>query len=101
MDRRMLLTRLLGIAAAIALPRPSRAAPATPHGSGTVPELPALNLTLTDTGFEIAEPLLAGRYEATVANAGTATDSHFALGKIPDRVTDAQYEEWLNSEEGE
>lgn len=51
--------------------------------------LPVLDLTLSDTGFEIVQPLAAGRYEAVVANAGTLTDSHFALGKIPDEVTDS------------
>ncbi|MDQ3655026.1 MAG: hypothetical protein M3457_08100, partial [Chloroflexota bacterium] len=54
-------------------------------------------LALSDTGFEIVQPLAAGRYEVTVLNTGTLTESHFALGKIPDEVTDAQYEEWLTA----
>ncbi|MBA2246621.1 MAG: hypothetical protein H0W23_00715, partial [Chloroflexia bacterium] len=58
---------------------------------------PRLALTLTDTAFEIAQPLVAGRYEITVSNTGTLESSHFALGKIPDNVTDAQYEEWLTA----
>jgi hypothetical protein len=102
MDRRTFITRSLGMATAIALPRASRAAQATSDASpAAATDLPALALTLTDTAFEIQEPLRAGRYQVTVSNAGTSTDSHFALGKIPDEITDAQYEEWLNSEEGE
>ena len=58
-------------------------------------DLPALELTLTDTGFEIAQPLQAGRYQITATNSGTSAESHFALGKIPDDVTDAQYEAFL------
>jgi hypothetical protein len=78
------------------LGRPSRiwAAQATPDAvAGGDP--PTLELTLTDTGFAIAQPLTAGRYRVVVTNAGTLTDSHFALGKIPDEVTDAQYEAFL------
>lgn len=101
MDRRTFLTGSLGMTAALALPRLSRAAHATPAGAEMSTDLPALELTLTDTGFEIARPLRAGRYQITVSNTGTLTDSHFALGKIPDDITDAQYAEWLNSEEGE
>jgi len=68
-----------------------QATPETTAGS----DLPALELTLIDTGFEIPYPLRAGRYQITVTNAGTLTDSHFALGKIPDDVTDEQYEAFL------
>ena len=42
------------------------------------------------------QPLVAGRYQVTVSNTGTSTDSHFALGKIPDTVTAAEYREWLD-----
>ncbi len=94
MDRRTFGGGSFGLAAALTLPRAVRAAPATP-GGGHASGLPALGLTLTDTGFEFDQPLKAGRYEVTVSNAGTLTDSHFALGKIPDRITDAQYDEWL------
>ena len=57
--------------------------------------LPELAVTLTDTGFEIPQPLQAGRYQVTVTNTGTLTDSHFALGTIPDDVTDAQFTAFL------
>jgi len=99
MYRRTFITGSLGLAATIAL----AASPGVARSRSTAvaTELPTLDLTLTDTAFEIAQPLSAGRYEITVSNTGTLTESHFALGKIPDRVTDAQYEEWLNSEEGE
>jgi hypothetical protein len=93
MDRRTFLTGSLGLAGALALPRVASAAQATPAA-----ELPALDIALTDTGFEVPQPLQAGRYAVTVTNAGTSTDSHFGLGRIPDRVTDAEYQEWLNSE---
>jgi hypothetical protein len=97
MDRRSFLAGSLGMAAAMArLPtlRASAAENATPAAS----ELPALALTLTDTGFEIEQPLAAGRYQVTVSNAGAMTESHFALGKIPDTITDAQYQAWLDAE---
>jgi len=71
---------------------------ATPaEGGEEGPRLPVLDLALSDTGFEIVQPLAAGRYEVAVSNSGTLTDSHFALGKIPDDVTDAQYETWLTA----
>lgn len=93
MDRRTFLTGSLGLAGALALPRLTGAAQATPAATN----LPTLRITLTDTGFAFPQPLQAGRYAVTVRNAGTSTASHFALGKIPDAVTDAQYQEWLNS----
>jgi len=98
MDRRMFLAGSVGVATAAALPRLTRATQATP-GAAPASGLPKLKLTLTDTEFQLAEPLMAGRYEVTVSNAGTLTDSHFALGKIPDAVTDAQYEAWLKATE--
>jgi hypothetical protein len=88
MDRRKFVAGLLGTAAAAALAGRARVAPLTA-------ELPALEITLTDTGFDFPQPLQAGRYEVTVANTGTSAESHFGLGKIPDRVTDAEYEVWL------
>jgi hypothetical protein len=82
------------MAAALALPRASRAAQATPDAAA---DLPALDITLTDNAFAFPQPFTAGRYRVTVTNAGTSTASHSGLGKIPDRVTDAQYQEWLDS----
>lgn len=93
MDRRTFLTGSLGLAGALTIPLITRAAQATP-----APNLPPLEFALTDTGFEVPQPLQAGRYEVTVSNAGTSTESHFGLGSIPDRVTDAEYQEWLNAE---
>jgi len=61
--------------------------------------LPALTLTLTDTGFEIDQQLRSDRYQITVNNAGTLSQSHFALGKIPDDVTDAEYEAFLEAQD--
>jgi hypothetical protein len=96
MDRRTFLTGSLGLAAALAVvPRTISAAQATPDATPSASGLPTLTLTLTDTGFEIAQPVMAGRYELTVVNGGSITDSHFGVGKIPDTVTDAQYDEWL------
>ncbi len=97
MDRRRFLAGSLGVATAVAMPKLSRAAQSTPAAAPETGDLPELKLTLTDTAFEIAEPLMAGRYRVTVENTGTLTDSHFALGKIPDAVTDTQYQEWLDS----
>ena len=99
MNRRKLIGGSLGIATMLALPAQSRAARSSPNASAVTAELPALALTLTDTGFEIDEPLAAGRYEITVTNAGTVSESHFALGKIPDEVTDAEYEAFLQAQD--
>ena len=93
MNRRAFITSSLGLAAAIALPRGTRAAQATPAAAA----LPTLELILTDTGFTFPQPLNAGRYQVTVSNTGTLAESHSAIGKIPDRVTDAQYYEWMES----
>jgi hypothetical protein len=93
MNRRTFVTGSLGLTATITLPRVTRAAQATPAAG----EFPALELILTDAGFEFPQPLDAGRYRITVSNTGTSAESHTAIGKIPDRVTDAQYDEWLES----
>ncbi len=95
MNRRTFAAGSLGLAAARALPMPLR----DKHKSDVAGELPNLELTLTDTGFEIRQPLQAGRYQITVKNTGKSETSHVALGKIPDRVTDAQFEEWLQAED--
>jgi hypothetical protein len=94
MHRRTFLTGSLGLAGALALPRVTRAAQATPAAA----DLSALEIVLTDTGFAFPQPLQAGRYAVTVTNAGTSTDSHFALGKLPDELTDEQYQVWLEAE---
>src|SRR5215203_105950 len=99
MNRRTFISGSLGIAAIVGLPTPSPAAQSTPSASGPAVELPSLTLTLTDTGFEVDEPLTASRYQVTVNNAGTLTESHFALGRIPDDVTDADYEVFLEAQD--
>jgi hypothetical protein len=95
MKRRTFLIGSLGTAATLALGRSAIAMPATPGAA----ELQPLALKLTDTGFEIAQPVMAGRYEITVTNSGTSAISHFALGKIPEEVTEAEFEEWLAAED--
>jgi len=92
MHRRNFVTASLACAALTALPRRVHAAQATPAAT-----LPALAFTLTDTGFYIPEPLHAGRYGFKLINAGESAESHTAIGKIPDRVTDAEYDEWIES----
>lgn len=99
MHRRTFITGSVGLAALTALPRVSRAATSTPAASTTAGEALPLEITLTDSGFEIAPVLAAGRYEVTVANAGRSTESHFALGKIPDRITDTQYATFLQAQD--
>jgi hypothetical protein len=94
MNRRTLLSGSLGLASGLALSRVTHAAQATPAAG----DLPALEITLTDTGFEFPQPLQAGRYAVTATNTGTSTESHFGLGKIPDAVTDEQYQTWLAGE---
>src|SRR3954468_2124933 len=92
--RRFLVGSSLGVIPLLMRPGVIRAAQATPDTLASS-DLPTLKLTLTDTGFEIAQPVRAGRYQVTVTNVGTSTDSHFGLGKIPDDVTEAQYEAFL------
>jgi hypothetical protein len=81
------------MAATMALPRLIGAQDATPEVASSNQ---TLDIVLKDDGFEIVQPLVAGRYQVTVSNTGTSTDSHFALGKIPDTVTAAEYREWLD-----
>lgn len=101
MDRRQLLTGAsLGVASLLARRGTMRAAQATPPAAAAAGSaLPALRLTLTDTGFAIDQPLAAGRFEITVANTGTLRESHFALGRIPDHITDAQYAAFLAAQD--
>jgi len=99
MDRRKLIAGSFGIATIAALRTPSHAAPATPGAAAPDVDLPTLELVLTDTGFEIDELLTAGRYQITVSNKGTLEESHFALGKVPDDVTDAEYEAFLQAQD--
>lgn len=90
MHRRQFLASSATLAAALAV-RPSlarQATPATPATSG----LSRLEIALTDAGFELPETILAGRYETAVTNTGTMTESHWAIGRFPDRVTEAEIE---------
>jgi hypothetical protein len=98
MDRRHFVIGSISAAAALlSSAQASRANQATPSSATTGGELPTLQITLTDTAFQFPQPLSAGRYAVTVTNTGTSTASHSALGKIPDRVTDEQYQAWLDS----
>jgi hypothetical protein len=60
-----------------------------------------LEIGLKDDGFVVPDSIQAGRYHVVVSNLGTSDASHFALGHIPDDITDEQYEAWLNSGDGE
>jgi hypothetical protein len=90
-NRRSFVTGSLGLVAAMALPRMITAHDATPDTSS---DYPALEIMLTDTGFNIPQPLVAGRYLVTVSNAGTSTNSHFGLGRIPDDVSIEEFIAW-------
>jgi hypothetical protein len=94
-DRRSFIAGSLGILGGLALGATARAAQSTPDASKN---LPALQITLKDDGFEVPQSLGAGRYAVTAVNYGTSTTSHFGLGRIPDHITDAEYDEWLNSD---
>jgi len=99
MHRRAFLGGSIAAAGLLATTHASRATQATPDASSVADDaLPLLEITLTDTGFEFAAPLAAGRQRVVVSNSGTLTDSHFALGKIPEAITDAQYDEWIAAE---
>lgn len=97
MDRRTFLGGAAGFAATAGFFGRHGLLRAAQESSPSAGQLPSLALTLTDTAFEIEQPVAAGRYEVTVTNAGTLVESHFALGKIPDAVTDAEYQAWLDS----
>jgi hypothetical protein len=98
MNRRNFVTSTIGLAAAIGAVRPSLAFQATPEASG----LPRLEVALTDTGFEIPETIQAGRHELAVTNTGTMTESHWAIGRFPDEVTEAEIEEfWIAGDDTE
>ena len=60
-------------------------------------DFPLLEIGLKDDGFIVPDGIQAGRYHVVVTNNGTSDDSHSGLGHIPDKVTDAQYQEWLDS----
>lgn len=98
MYRRTFLKETFGMAATLALPVPLR-----DHGSANARasygDLPTLEIALTDTGFEIPDTIAAGRYEIAVANTGTITDSHWAMGKIPDEVTEKEIEEFFAAQD--
>ena len=97
LSRRAALGRTGAIAAALVLGGPSFRAAAQEASPAADNALPLLEITLTDTSFEFTAPLAAGRQRVLVTNAGTLTDSHFALGRIPDRITETQYDEWYTS----
>ena len=111
MHRRTFLGGSLAAAGLIATARRSHAAQATPEASPTVGTatspgaddlgLPLLELALTDSGFVFPEPVVAGRYRVAVSNTGTLSQSHFGLGKVPDTVSNADYEAWIATEEGD
>jgi hypothetical protein len=98
MNRRAFLAGSTGLACLATLgPRTASAlahAASTPVAEDT---FPTLAIGLKDDGFELPDAIQAGRYHVTVTNHGTSDASHSALGRIPDQVTDAQYQEWLDS----
>jgi hypothetical protein len=101
MNRRQLIINSMGLAATLAVPLLHDSAAAAPLATPSADDLPELDVILTDNGFAIAQPLLAGRYRVVVSNIGASANSHSALGKIPDQITDEQYQAWLDSEDGE
>ena len=98
MNRRTFLAGSTGLVCLATLgPRTASAlahAASTPVAEDT---FPTLAIGLKDDGFELPDAIQAGRYHVTVTNHGTSDASHSALGRIPDQVTDAQYQEWLDS----
>jgi hypothetical protein len=94
MHRRQFIASSAGLAATLATLHPTTARQATPEASG----LPVVDIALTDTGFEGPPVLAAGRTLLRVTNTGTLTESHWAAGRFPDHVTDAEIEEFWNAE---
>lgn len=98
MRRRAFVTGTAGIAGLSVLQLRHGSAIASVNGTPAAEDaFPALRIGLKDDGFEVPEGLQAGRYHVTVNNTGTSDASHSGFGKIPDKVTDAQYQEWLDS----
>ena len=95
MNRRRLLTSTLAASGAMLLPASLMHQKSLLAADQASSELPSMTVTLLDDGFEIDNPLAAGRFEVTVANAGTSFESHIGFGLVPDRVTDDQWETWL------
>ena len=83
------------------IPRAGRsrraAEPRARHTSDTRRKPAVPRVHIDRHGIRDPEPLRAGRYEFKLNNAGESPKSHTALGKIPDRVTDAEYDEWMES----
>ena len=95
MYRRTFLKGSLGLVATLTLPVMARAQ--TMSSTATQTAIETLQITLTDSGFELPDFIPAARYEVIVTNAGTLTESHVALGKIPDHVTDDEWDGWLRA----
>lgn len=101
MHRRQFVTASLATVASVTALGLAQARMGTVHGQtqGAAVDFPALDVTLTDTGFEIPDTVPAGRTQLRVTNAGTMTESHWAMGKYPDHVTEAEIEEFENADD--
>ncbi len=95
MHRRQFLASSVGLAATLAAVHPTLARQATPAASS----LPRLDIALTDTAFEIPEIIQSGRTLLAVTNTGTMVESHWAIGKFPDHVTEAEIEEFIHADD--
>src|SRR6185436_16102545 len=98
MNRRTLLTGTTGLACFATLGSRSDSVFARAVGTPVAEDtFPTLAIGLKDDSFEVLDGIKSGRYHVTVTNHGTSDASHSGLGRIPDQVTDEQYQEWLDS----
>ena len=94
MHRRQFVASTFGLAGTLAAVRLSSAIQSTP----SVGDFPRLEVQLTDTGFVGPPVVAAGRTLLSVTNTGTMPESHWAVGRFPDHVTEAEIEEFWNAE---
>src|SRR5690242_14141176 len=89
MNRREFAALSLSLGAVAVLPSSTWARQSSPEATG---EYPVLDIELTDEGLVVPETVAAGRTLLRATNTGTLTESHWAMGRFPDAVTEADIE---------
>lgn len=95
MNRRAFAALTLSLGAGTMLPTSAWARQASPEATG---DFPVLDIELTDDGLIVPETVAAGRTLLRATNSGTMTESHWAMGKFPDAVTEAEIEAFFAAE---
>jgi hypothetical protein len=89
MNRRHFATLALSLGVSTVLPASVFALEASPEATG---DFPVLDIELTDDGLIVPDMVKAGRTLLRAINSGTMTESHWAMGRFPDAVTEADIE---------